>query len=859
MQVIISHVNTDFDALASMLAAKKLFPEATIVLSDKQETKVRHFLNIYRDTLEFSNDKEIEWENIRHLILVDVASLTRIGGFINRLQENNIKITVFDHHPSHEKDVTYDDGIVEPVGAAVTLLLEEIRRQSLPISPFEATIFGLGIYTDTGSFTYNTTTKRDFEAASYLMDCGMNLDMVQRFSEQSLLPEQQQLLDELFIRTETIDIDGLTINLSTYEQDKFQNGLAILTQRLLEMKGADASISIVKMKNHVYIVGRATAERIHLQPLLKLFGGGGHRHAGSAMIKQGDLETTISEVKRHLRTILQPATTARQIMAHPVKTLSPETTIEEAGKLMYRYGHSGYPIVDRGKLVGIITRRDLDKANHHGLGHAPVKAYMSTQIVSITPEMTIEEIQKIIIQHNIGRLPVVEEGKLIGIVTRTNIIEEIHRQSLREDSGVEKKHDLQNNIKELIEEQLPEEINQILQKISQVATELKVPTYLVGGIVRDILLRLPNDDVDIVVEGDGITFAEELHEQFGGEVLIHESFGTATWEHPTGFKIDIASSRLEYYDRPASLPDVEGSTLSEDLYRRDFTINAMAVCLNETNFGHLVDPFSGQIDLYNRSIKVLHNLSFVEDPTRILRAIRFEIRFRFKMDAQTETLALHSIEKMQDVSPVRILDEIKRMFTEEDPLQAIQRLYDIRFWPQYTKDYSSHKRAIIVAKKLKHLLSWAERELKTKSTEWFTYFLIPFFVSEQPDVAKTFALRKSERKIIEETIFLMNEPFEHYNRPGDFQRRLKGVRHESVLLVTALKELPGETIIKQYLINRNNIPVYITGSELKNYNLKPGPIYKDILQELEVAILNGEIHSKADAEIWLKQYINNLK
>src|SRR5699024_10372717 len=232
----------------------------------------------------------------------------------------------------------------------------------------------------------------------------------------------------------------------------------------------------------------------------------------------------------------------------------PDTTIEEAGKRMYRYGHSGYPIVENDKLVGIITRRDLDKANHHGLGHAPVKAYMTTNIIVINPETTLEEIQKIVIEHNVGRLPVIENGNVVGIVTRTNIIEKIHEQlAPYDDNG--SITELKDNIEEEMAAQLPGHIYEILQEISELATENNTNVYLIGGIVRDILLEQPNDDVDIVVEGNGIAFAKKLHEAYGGKLTTHEQFGTATWKHPSSLEIDIATSRLEYYARPASLPD----------------------------------------------------------------------------------------------------------------------------------------------------------------------------------------------------------------------------------------------------------------------------------------------------------------
>lgn len=854
MQVIISHINTDFDALASLLAAKKLYPEATIVLSDKQNSQVKRFLNIYREQIQFVSDRDIEWSKVTELIMVDVASLQRVGHFSQQLRDD-INIIVYDHHPSAEGDVQSESGIIEQVGATITLLVEEIRRQSLPITDFEATIFGLGLYTDTGNFTYNTTTTRDFAVAGYLMECGMNLEMIQRFAEETLAPEQQELLDELFINSETIEIDGLEIVLAAHEQEEFQGGLAVLTQKLLEMKGADAMISIVKMKHHVYIVGRASADRINLQPILQKFGGGGHQHAGSATVKQGDFAATKASVKESLALILQPAITALQIMSTPVKTLAPDTTIEKAGKLMYRYGHSGYPIVEDGKLIGMITRRDLDKANHHGLGHAPVKAYMTTNVIVIKPTTTLEEIQKIVIEHNIGRLPVIDDGRIVGIVTRTNIIEKIHEQTTAY-SGNGSATELKENIQEEMEAQLPEQIYTVLQQISRTATETNMNVYLIGGIVRDVLLKQSNDDVDIVVEGDGIAIAKQLQANFGGKLTTHEDFGTATWVHPSQLEIDIASSRLEYYDRPASLPDVEKSTLQEDLYRRDFTINAMAISLNESEFGKLVDPFSGQLDLYNRTIKVLHNLSFVEDPTRILRAVRFETRFSFKMDEQTESLALTSIEQMKDVSAKRIIDEIKRMFDEENPIVVMARLFELNFWQQYTPKQSSNKEALQHARKL-HALQTKFAHIIHDDNSWLVYFCIPFFASANLEKVKQFMLTKSDRKLYEDIQQLTKISLRTKDAIGEFHRKLKSISDLAILFTVAQQNLPNESLILDYILKRQKLKPYVTGEDLKQYGIRPGPIYKEILLELEVLILNDVVQSKEAALRWLERYIDD--
>lgn len=850
MQIIISHVNTDFDALASMIAAKKLYPDAQLVISDRQDDRVSRFLNIYRDTFDFVRDIHVDWSKVETIILVDVASLARIGRLPEDIKQEKINFIVYDHHPKQSNHVQTELGKIEPVGAAVTLLIEEIRQRELPITEFEATLFGLGLYTDTGNFIYKNTTTRDLKAASYLMENGMNLSIVQRFSEQTLEPEQQALLDHLLVESETHTIDGLEIIISSYELKKFQGGLALLTHKLLGIKGADVAITVVKMKNHVHVVGRATSSRVSLLPILKKLGGGGHKQAGSAMVKNADLQTILNDVVQNLKTMLAPAITAKDIMSHPVKSLSPETTIEEAGQLMYRYGHSGYPIVKDGRLVGLITRRDLDKGNHHGLGHAPVKAYMTTNIITIEESTTLEEIQKLIIDHNIGRLPVIKNGEIIGIVTRTNIIEMLHNE-------ISPKHveaDLnlsQQNYQSVMEEQLPEEVFTLLKQISETANRMQQQVYLIGGIVRDIILEMPNDDIDLVVEGNGIAFAKSLQEDYGGEVLEHDSFGTATWTHPSGLMIDITTSRLEYYERPASLPNVEFSTLEEDLERRDFTINAMALRLSGDSFGELIDPFGGREDLREKNIKVLHNISFIEDPTRIFRGLRFEERFQFSMDEQTEKLALNSIDKVKALTPNRIIEEMKKLFNEGNPSKIIARLFDVNFWQQFSINHQHRQLSQQIASKFK---AYCEKHFERKNPTWFHYFLIPFYCQSNFDIVQQFALTKNDMKLLTEVTSLSELTiWDAGQEIGDYHTEFKKFSTEAILFILSTRSYDHEEMILSYLSSRNRLQIYFTGEDLVNLGMKPGPHFSKILLQLEVKQLNGEIQSKEEADHWLKK------
>lgn len=853
VQIIMSHVNTDFDALASLIAAKKLHPGGKVVIPNEQTAPVRQFLTIYRDTFDMTEDHMVDWEEVTELILVDTASLSRLGNYTKKLDPERLEITVYDHHPPGSKDVKARRRSVEPVGATVTLLIEEIIRQKLPITSFEATLFGLGIYTDTGSFTFPNTTDRDFQAASFLMKNEMNLEIIQRFADYKLTPDQQNLLNQLFRNAEIHYRDGLKFLVSAYRIDVYLRELSTITDKLLDISGADMVLTVVKMEKHVHIVGRCNSNRVNLLPLLQKFDGGGHPQAGSATVKRSELDAVLTQVKNHLDLILKPAITAEDIMASPVKMLPPDTKIKEAGHLMYRYGHSGYPVVDDDKLIGIITRRDLDKANHHGLGHAPIKAYMSHNPMTVSPGTTIEEMQRLIIDQNIGRLPVMEDGVPIGIVTRTDIIEVLHSQKLSEDL---RQPDIKN-LKDEMEKQLPGSTYALLTDISKTAERTGSRVYLIGGIVRDLFLERPNDDIDIVVEGQGIDFAGNLQADYGGTVKMHETFGTATWVHPSGLYIDVTSARLEYYDRPASLPDVELSTLSEDLYRRDFTINSMALCLNPEVFGDLVDPFNGQADLRSKTIKVLHNLSFIDDPTRILRAVRFETRFDFLMDKQTESLALNSMARMKDLSAHRIVEEMKRLFKDENPPGTIKRLFKLRFWQQFGVDDGNAEQSYIHAGQLKTFYE-IHKPPAGRKARWFNYFAIPFFTSRKMHLMHQFSLTKRNHKFLQDLRSLSDiQGVGQIRQPGAFHRLLKHYDDEAIIFMIAKENMENEDVITAYLKRRINMPVFLTGEDLIQEGMKPGPHFRGILLDLEVSVLNGEINSRDEAVAWLHE--NHMK
>lgn len=858
MKVILSHVNTDFDALASMIAAKKLYPEAEMVITDKQNVSVKQFLAIYRDRIGLKQYTMIDWDKVEHIILVDVSSIKRIGPFIDQLRPD-VTFTVFDHHPKTEDTVSFDDGKIEEIGATVTMLVEEIHKRNIDISSFEATVFGLGIYTDTSNFTNSNTTPRDMKMAGLLLERGMKLDLVNKFAEQIDSDEQSKIFNQLLINAHEYHIDGLDLIVSTHHQKKFQGGLSTLTRKLVETTGADAVITVVEMQKRIYVVCRALSNRISFLPLMDKLNGGGHEKAASAMIKKGIFDEILAIVNDSLPELIKPAITARAIMASPVKSIPPNTTIEEAANLMFRYGHTGFPVVEDDQLLGIISRRDIDKATHHGLGHAPVKAYMSSNVITISPNTSLEEIQNTMIKHDIGRLPVVEDGKIIGILSRTNVIEVLHNEKLKQQLEKTAQLTNQNNLKLLMKKQLPQEIYQLLLDIGKAADEAKINAFMIGGIVRDLILERKNDDIDVVIEGDGIEFAKFLTKKYGGEVKIHESFGTSTWQHPNGTKIDITSSRFEYYEHPAALPTVEHSNLREDLYRRDFTINAMAIQLNEQSFGEIIDFFNGREHLAKKTIKILHNLSFVEDPTRIIRAVRFETRFSFKMDQQTLELASVSMDKMKQLSKTRISNELRKLFTEDSPLDGLQRLFEIEFWSTIIDDFTGEATIMAHGKKLEETLHDHDVLNKNYEHKWFFYLMLPFYQqSNWLELVKLYALNRKEIKLAEE-IDELNKlwPTIDSTTIGILHKQLKKISDEAILFfMTHPNQANDFDQLLHYLLERKTIPTLLTGQDLKALGIQPGPIFSSLLLDIESMYLEEKITTKEQAIQFVQENIS---
>ncbi len=744
--MITTHFNADFDALSSMAAARKLYPDAVLVFPGSQEKSVRDFL--IRSTLYFLNIvkmKDIDYDKVETLILVDTRQKSRIGEFAKLAEEKRASVHIYDHHPPSEDDIVGDVNIIGTGGACTSMLVELLQQRGCDVSPEEATIMMLGIYEETGSFRYPSTTQRDFEAASFLLSKGAHVDIVSDILVKEMSPEQVHVLNDLIEAATTHNINGVDVVITEGSSERYFGDLALLVQTFRDMENLNAVFALFRMEDRIYVIGRSRIPEVDAGRILALMGGGGHKEAASATLKEATLVEAKSSLLEHLAALVKPLWTARDIMFFPVVSVDQEAPLYEAREILTKYNINSLPVTFANRATGILTRQIVEKAVFHRLEELPVKEYMITDFSTVRPADSIERVKEIIIGNNQRFLPVVEEGKLIGAVTRTDLLRTLEdeiRKSLLGKLDYPDVYEKRKNVKRIMEERISRPVLDRLAAMGGLADEMGFHAYLVGGFVRDLLLRNDNFDIDVVIEGDGIRFAGELGRRAGIKTRVHKEFGTAKVLFGDGFKVDVATARLEYYKAPAALPIVEHSSLKLDLYRRDFTINTLAISLNKNTFGELIDFFGAQTDIKEKSIRVLHSLSFVEDPTRVFRAVRFEQRFGFQIGKFTMNLIKNAV-KMSFLSKIkgpRIWRELALMFSEAYPGRIMKRLRELDLLgfihPSLSFDHEQEK----LFGEMDTVLKWYGLSYKGRYNRVF-YYLLGLVERMSPEDVSDFSRR----------------------------------------------------------------------------------------------------------------------
>lgn len=867
MDVIATHNNADFDGLGSMVAARKLFPDAKLVLPAGGQEAVRNFLAVH--DLDITKLKDLDLSQITRLVLVDTQDSDRIGALKSCIGNPAVEVVVFDHHVEPDSSCAgcSKQSIIASVGATTTLLIEQLRRWHIPVTPFEATVMALGLYEETGSFTFTSTTSRDLEAGAFLIAAGADLNMVAKILHRPLDPDAVALLNDLLEHSEVHYLEGRKVLVATSTVDRCRGEAADVVHRLVELQGVDAVLVAVMMADRVEVIGRSRRPEIDVGWVAREFGGGGHAVAAAAAVKGRTLAEVKERIVHLLTTHYRPTLLAQDVMTHPVKAIEVDTSVTEAGQRMTAYGLNVFPILDeKDHYTGLVSRESIQKALFHRLGRLAVRDIMQTDAYTAQPDTPFHEIETAMIERNQRFVPIITESKIVGVITRTDLLRTLHddvlkvarMRTMRPSETEAEGGGSRRNVKRLLRSRLPQRLVTVLEEAGQLADRCEVPLFVVGGCVRDLLLGIENLDLDLVVEGDGIAFARKLGEVLQARVKVHERFGTAILLSADGFRLDVATARTEYYEYPTALPTVEQSSIKKDLYRRDFTMNALAVRLNEKGFGDVLDFYGGQRDLNDKVIRVLHGLSFVEDPTRVFRAIRFESRFGFRLGKDTTALIAGAVKMnlFERLSGHRLLEELKLLLGEREPKQAIKRLAELNLLKFIHPKLSWSDRLNRLLASLEETVDWyrllyLDRRMET----WLAYVmglleLLPeravkdvfkrFPFSEQ-EAARLKMARVGCHKVIRKLATKRSL------KPAEVYHLLSGLSDETLLFLMAKSK--GETVKRQvsaFLTTYQQVKPILTGTDLKMMGLKPGPQFKKILDRLLDVRLNGEIKTERE-------------
>jgi tRNA nucleotidyltransferase (CCA-adding enzyme) len=419
------------------------------------------------------------------------------------------------------------------------------------------------------------------------------------------------------------------------------------------------------------------------------------------------------------------------------------------------------------------------------------------------------------------------------------------------------------DVSTLLQARLDEEHIVLLDLIAKTGASSQVKVYIVGGFVRDLLLNIKNLDIDLVVEGDGISFAKILADKLNGQTQNHKKFGTSTLNLEGFPVIDLATARTEYYSHSAALPEVKPSEIELDLARRDFTINSMAIKLSGQGMFHLIDLFGGEIDLKDGLIRILHDQSFVDDPSRIFRAIRFEQRFGFCIENQTKNFMARAIENnfIGRLSGDRLINEIKILLKESFPEKCIDRMRELSLLQGLIPEIFDDEFRWVIIKKIDSTLSWSGKVPMSKKPEvWFVY-LYALFMLENDDAFEEMMMRLNfprniygrmclDRKCFVKAMCDLNN--EQELSPSEVYDIFSKQSSEVViiLLVACSSERVkkyAELYFNEYCKSAN---IELNGNDLIEMGIKPGPIFNDVLKALRDARLNGQVES-LDEEIVL--------
>lgn len=840
MQVVILEEGADLDAFSSAYGLTLLHPNTYIIFPNSLEYKVRKAINIFQDKLKGKILKKEDLDKIEKIFLVDTQYIPYI--------EKEIPIEIFDHHPKKANIKKKNIKIhLFKSGSISTVIVEKIKRAKIKIDIDDATILSLGIYEDTGGFKFRGTKSRDIKAFSYLFKIGIDLVKLNQIVSDNFDIEDLEILKEIIKNVEPLPIERKNILISTIYK-KYSKDVAWLLKYAKPFEDADAYFLVVNQKSKKVIIGRSKDESINVGKILSEFDGGGHPFAASAVVIGFDYQ----EIKNFLIYFLsKKQKSILDFLKKDLPTVESTTKLKEVKNILGRYKYA--IVVENGKYVGVLSDKIVNNATKHGLSDEKAITF-AEEFITISINTNFIQFLKVISQYSNDFFPVVEKGYYKGVIYKKDFINAISEISedkpLFQPLSKPKLLNYSNRLKKFF----PENIFYTLREIGEYAENLGYKAYIIGGVVRDIVMGKQNLDIDIIVEGSALDLIKKYGKEKNLNFHVYPEFMTGNIIIDNTLKLDFATARREEYDSPGCYPKVEKANLFEDLYRRDFTINTLAIDITKSNFGKLIDYFNGLVDIKEKRIRILHTLSFIEDPIRILRALRFAGRFGFKIEKKTEELLKHAVEKdILSFAPTgRINLELNLTFNEEKVFDIILLMdkYKIlyKLFPRFTIDQMKEKLLI----KLHDNFFLFEKLLNTefpKTSNYLYILLYQFPIEVAYNYLKKYHFEKEAKYLNDFSTYL-----QEIQQTDNKYRIYKILKSFNKDFLPALMSLTDEEKFKIVLdiFEKEKNPI-IKGEDLINLGLKPSKIFKEILEDVFVKYLESSLKNKEDAISYIKR------
>ena len=677
MKIITTINNPDFDIFASAIAAQRIFKDHNIIFPGNFTPDISNYLKNTGVYFPYYLIEELNIKKISSLVIVGTTSLELINREIVKKIESIENIYFIDNEKKEnelEKNITY---ICDESSACISIVIDKIFEHNSTISDEESKLFLTALYKKTNNFLKNNIQQVDFKAAAKLINKNINIKEIAKYSHNPLLNFSNDIFRKLLLNMKSYNNSGLTLGITYIKNEEFHDSFLINLERLWDSLDYDTLIVLYQIREKTYFYCK-TREIFDLKTLLTpFFINIKKERTAFGFYNILNIEKIRNQIRDNFEKISLDFRKIKNIMTSPVRTVFANMTVKEVNKIMDQTGHKNLPVIKKEKIVGIIRRKEIKLAIQHKMHHTRIEKLMNKSIIAINKEKSIQHAKELFHKNNMNCLLVLENGILLGIVTTKDLfIKDYETTEMRIDIPQTQK------ITNLINRRVPKEIQSILKIIGSLSSTYDISVFVVGGFVRDLILNRDNLDLDIVVEGNANEFTEKIADFLNIKVEHHKEFLTSKLTFKNGITVDFASARTEYYEKPAILPRVKMSTIKKDLYRRDFSINAMAIKLNTEEYGILVDFFNSRGDLISKKIRILHNLSFLEDPTRILRGIRFEQRFDFSFEETTLTLLKEAVKKkfLERVSGQRLREELINILKEKNPFYSIKRIKDLRIY-----------------------------------------------------------------------------------------------------------------------------------------------------------------------------------